>query len=85
MAINTNLFDLQRHYSAYVSAALDASRAYEAFENAKSFYARGFVSEEKVRAAEDAYLKAKAEADRLYNKSWSDTEPVQTARWQPYQ
>jgi len=76
-------FEREHHYVNFISAAIEASKAHEAFENLKDAYDKGFVSEESVRAAEDKYIAAKAEEDRLYWLSMGDPPPDPNARWQP--
>jgi len=76
-------FERQRHYTEFVSAATEASRAGQAFENMKAWYDEGVVSEESVRAAEDRHLAAKAERDRLFVLSNGDPLPDPNIRWQP--
>ena len=76
-------FEMQRRYTEFVAAATEASRAGQAFENMKAWYDEGVVSEERVRAAEDRYLAAKAERDRLFVLSNGDPLPDPNIRWQP--
>lgn len=74
---------MQRRYTKFVAAAIEARKAWEGFENMKDFYDKGFVDEDRVRAAEEAYLKAKAEHDRLSNLVMGDPPPDPNARWEP--
>ena len=76
-------FEMQRRYTEFVAAATEASRAGQAFENMKAWYDEGVVSEESVRAAEDRYLAAKAERDRLFELTNGDPLPDPNIRWQP--
>ncbi len=76
-------FEMQRRYTEFVAAATEASRAGQAFENMKAWYDEGVVSEERVRAAEDRYLAAKAERDRLFELTNGDPLPDPNVRWQP--
>ena len=66
-----------------MAAATEASRAGQAFENMKAWYDEGVVSEERVRAAEDRYLAAKAESDRLFELANGDPPADPNARWEP--
>lgn len=76
-------FEMQRRYTEFAAAATEASRAGQAFENMKAWYDEGVVSEERVRAAEDRYLAAKAERDRLFELTNGDPLPDPNVRWQP--
>ena len=76
-------FERQRRYTEFVAAAIKTNQAWQAFENMKDFYDKGFVDEDRVRAAEEAYLKAKAEQDRLSNLVMGDPPPDPNARWEP--
>lgn len=76
-------FEREHHYANFISAAIEASKAHEAFENLKDAYDKGFVSEECVRAAEDKYIAARAEEERLYQLSMGVPLPDPNARWQP--
>ena len=76
-------FERQRHYTEFVAAAIKAGKAWEGFENNKDFYDKGFVDEDRVRAAEDRYLAAKAERDRLSDLVMGAPPPDPNARWEP--
>lgn len=76
-------FERRHYYNEFILAATEASRAGQAFENMKAWYDEGVVSAERVRAAEDRYLAAKAERDRLFVLSNGDPLPDPNIRWQP--
>ena len=76
-------FERQRRYTEFVAAAIKTNQAWQAFENMKDFYDKGFVDEDRVRAAEEAYLKAKAEQDRLSNLVMGYPPPDPNARGEP--
>ena len=76
-------FERQRRYTEFVAAAIKTNQAWQAFENMKDFYDKGFVDEDRVRAAEEAYLKAKAESDRLFELANGDPPADPNARWEP--
>ncbi|MCI9507399.1 MAG: hypothetical protein HFF62_12630 [Oscillospiraceae bacterium] len=76
-------FERLHYYNEFMLAATEASRAGQAFENMKAWYDEGVVSAERVRAAEDRYLAAKAERDRLFVLSNGDPLPDPNIRWQP--
>ena len=81
--MTTEHFGGLSYYSEFISAATAADRARQAFENMKEWYDEGVVSEERVRAAEDEYIAARAEEERLYQLSMGDPLPDPNARWQP--
>lgn len=76
-------FERMHYYNKFILAATASSAAREGFENMKEWYDEGVVSEERVRAAEEKYLAAKAEEDRLYQLSMGEQLPDPNARWQP--
>ena len=76
-------FERLHYYNEFMLAATEASRAGQAFENMKAWYDEGVVSAERVRAAEDRYLAAKAERDRLFELTNGDPLPDPNVRWQP--
>ena len=76
-------FERMHYYGLFVTAAINAGKALKSFENMKDFYDKGFVSKERVREAEERYLVAKEESDRLSALSLGAPQPDPNPRWQP--
>lgn len=76
-------FERKHYYGEFILAAIETNRAWQAFENMKAWYDEGVVNAECVRAAEDRYLAAKAESDRLFELANGDPPADPNARWEP--